>query len=118
MHGLILRCYIKVNYTFNNARLLLYGIFLLGSVVDQSDETYFGESFKENHSKDGFIMLRKSHRRETTAKFRGISKMQVCVLTALDSNKNIVIEPSCMGRPGSSDLLRVLGSVIKKIVFL
>ncbi|MFR1708624.1 MAG: IS1595 family transposase [Clostridium sp.] len=80
----------------------------------QADETYFRESFKGNHSKDGFIMPRKSHRRGTMAKLRGISKMQVCVLTALDSNKNIVIEPSCMGRPGSSDFLRVLGSVIKK----
>ncbi len=80
----------------------------------QADETYFRESFKGNHSKDGFIMPRKPYRRGTPAKFRGISKMQVCVLTALDSNNNIVIEPSCMGRPGSNDLLRVLGNVIKK----
>ena len=35
----------------------------------------------------------------TTAKLRGMSKMQVCILTALDSKKSIVIEPSCMGRP-------------------
>ena len=80
----------------------------------QADETYFRESFKGNHSRDGFVMPRKPHRRGTPAKFRGISKMQVCVLTALDSKKSIIIEPSCMGRPGSSDLLRVLGSVIKK----
>jgi len=59
-------------------------------------------------------MPRKPYRRGTAAKFRGISKAQVCVLTALDSKKNIIIEPSCMGRPGSSDLLRVLGIVIKK----
>ncbi|WP_346928256.1 IS1595 family transposase [Clostridium sp.] len=59
-------------------------------------------------------MVRIKQHRDTYAKFRGISKAQVCVLTALDSKKNIIIEPSCMGRPGSSDLLRVLGSVIKK----
>lgn len=59
-------------------------------------------------------MPRKPRRRGTPAKLRGISKMQVCVLTALDSKKNIIIEPSCMGRSGSSDLLGVLGRIIKK----
>ena len=30
----------------------------------QADETYFRESFKGNHSKDGFIMPRKPQKRE------------------------------------------------------
>lgn len=80
----------------------------------QVDETYFKESFKGNHSKSEFKMPRKAYKRGTPSKYRGISKEQVCVLTALDINESIVIEPSCMGRPGSSDLLRVLSDIVKK----
>ena len=40
----------------------------------QCDETFFQESFKGNHSKDGFVMPRKTHKRGGEAKLRGISK--------------------------------------------
>ena len=79
----------------------------------QCDETFFQESFKGNHSKDGFVMPRKAHKRGGQSKYRGISKEKVCVLTALDNNNNFFIAPITMGRPSSSDLIRSIGKIIK-----
>ena len=80
----------------------------------QMDETYFRESFKGNHSKSDFKMPRPAYKRGTAASKRGISREQVCVLTALDNNKRLLIEIATMGRPASNDLVRVLGQVIKR----
>lgn len=79
----------------------------------ECDETFFQESFKGNHSRDGFIMPRKAHKRGKQARFRGISKEKVCVLTALDNSNNLFIAPISMGRPSSNDLIRSVGKVLK-----
>ena len=79
----------------------------------QCDETFFQESFKGNHSKDGFVMPRKAHKRGGEARYRGISKEKVCVLTALDNNGGLYIAPIAMGKPSSNDLIRSIGKVIK-----
>ena len=79
----------------------------------ECDETFFQESFKGNHSKDGFAMPRKPHKRGGQSRYRGISKEKVYVLTALDQSKNLFIAPITMGKPRSSDLIRSVGKVIK-----
>ena len=78
----------------------------------ECDETFFQESFKGNHLKDGFVMPRKAHKRGGMARFRGISKEKVCVLTALDSNNSFYVAPIAMGKPSSNDLIRSVGKII------
>ena len=78
----------------------------------QCDETFFQESFKGNHKLDGFVMPRKPHKRGGQARFKGISKEKVCVLTALDSSKNLFIAPIAMGKPSSNDLIRSVGKTM------
>lgn len=78
----------------------------------ECDETFFQESFKGNHKSDGFVMPRKAHKRGGQARFKGISKEKVCVLTALDSNSSVFISPIAMGKPSSNDLIRSVGKVI------
>ena len=78
----------------------------------QCDETFFQESFKGNHKSDGFVMPRKAHKRGGETRFRGISKEKVCVLTAIDNNRNLFIAPIAMGKPSSNDLIRSVGKTI------
>ena len=61
---------------------------------------------------DGFVMPRKPHKRGGQARFKGISKEKVCVLTALDSSKNLFIAPIAMGKPSSNDLIRSVGKTM------
>ena len=75
----------------------------------ECDETFFQESFKGNHKSDGFVMPRKAHKRGGQARFRGISKEKVCVLTALDDDKSLFIAPIAMGKTSSNDLIRSIG---------
>ena len=79
----------------------------------ECDETFFQESFKGNHTKDGFVMPRKAHKRGGASKYRGISKEKVCVLTALDDDRNLYIAPITMGKPSSNDLIRSIGKIVK-----
>ena len=81
----------------------------------QCDETYFNESFKGNHKNSKFVMPRKPHKRGSSCHLRGISHQKVCVLTALDNSNILYASPITMGRPASSDLIRVLQNRVKKI---
>ena len=81
----------------------------------QCDETYFNESFKGNHKNSKFVMPRKPHKRGSSCHLRGISHQKVCVLTALDNSNILYAAPITMGRPASSDLIRVLQNRVKKI---
>ena len=85
----------------------------------ECDETFFQESFKGNHSRDGFVMPRKAHKRWGESKLRGISKEKVCVLTALDDNDDFYVAPITMGKPSSNDLIRSVGKIINpKSIFI
>ena len=66
--------------------------------IVEADETFFPVSYKGNHSKDGFIMPRKPHKRGERAKKRGISREKVCVSTMIDQNKNMQAEIAGLGR--------------------
>lgn len=77
------------------------------SGVVEMDETFLAESFKGNHKKSGFIMGRPPRKRGKQVKKRGISKEQVCIATAIDRNKNIVMEMVCKGRVSNKDLERL-----------
>ncbi len=75
--------------------------------IVEMDETFFAESFKGNHKKSTtFIMPRASRKRGKEVELRGISHEQVCVSSAIDRSKNIVLECVCMGRISSVDLKR------------
>ena len=63
--------------------------------IIEADETYFRLSFKGQRSG----LPRPAKRRGTRARKAGISKEQVCVLTAVDRAKNSRIDPVCLGRP-------------------
>lgn len=78
----------------------------VGSVkgIVEVDETFHAVSYKGNHKKSGFILPRPARRRGHEVKLRGISKEQVCIVTALDRNNNIILEPVCTGRVGVIEL--------------
>ena len=83
----------------------------------QCDETYFNESFKGNHKNSKFVMPRKPHKRGSSCQLRGISHQKVCVLTALDNSNILYAAPITMGRPASSDLIRVLQNRLKSSLY-
>lgn len=78
----------------------------VGSVksIVEVDETFHAVSYKGNHKKSGFVLPRPARRRGHEVKLRGISKEQVCIVTALDRNNNIIFEPVCTGRVGVNEL--------------
>lgn len=84
----------------------LQGIAKVSGVVEM-DETFLPESFKGNHKKSGFHMLRKSRKRGKEVKVRGISNEQVCIATAIDRNNRIVLEMVTKGRIKTNDLDRL-----------
>ena len=59
-------------------------------------------------------MPRKPHKRGSSCHLRGISHQKVCVLTALDNSNILYAAPITMGRPASSDLIRVLQNRVKR----
>ena len=63
------------------------------SGIIEADETYFALSFK-GQKKD---LPRKAHKRGRQIKKRGTSKDQVCVLTAIDRDKNDWMKPVGLG---------------------
>lgn len=64
----------------------------LGGIIE-ADETYFPLSFK-GQKKD---LPRKPHKRGGQIRKAGTSKEQVCVLTAIDRDKNDWMKPVCLG---------------------
>ncbi len=63
------------------------------SGIIEADETYFPLSFK-GQKKD---LPRKAHKRGGQIRKAGASKEQVCVLTAIDRDKNDWMKPVCLG---------------------
>lgn len=70
--------------------------------VIETEETFFLESFKGNHKKSDLII----HKRGGEAKTNGISDEYVCVASAIDRNKNIILELTNKGRISIKDLKR------------
>lgn len=63
------------------------------SGIVEADETYLALSFKGQKSG----LPRRARRRGRQTKKRGTSKDQVCVLTAIDRDKNNWMKPVCLG---------------------
>ena len=78
----------------------------IGSVdgVVEADEVFFAYSYKGTKPVN---MPRQSRKRGKQVKKRGISNEQVCVATALDRHKNLIIELLCTGRMTSDELKRL-----------
>ncbi|SHH24306.1 hypothetical protein SAMN02746098_00530 [Desulfosporosinus lacus DSM 15449] len=76
----------------------------------EADETYFLYSEK---GKSG-ITHRKPRKRGGAAKFRGISREQVCVLVARDREKNTVSKVSCQGRISIKQVNKLIGSKVSE----
>lgn len=73
--------------------------------IVEADETYFALSYK-GKKKD---MPRPPRKRGKAVMKRGISKEQVCVLTAIDRTKNTMMEPVCLGRISTRHVEDTLG---------
>ena len=82
--------------------------------IVEADETYFALSYKGK--KKG--MPRKSRRRGGEVRKRGISKEQVCVLTAIDRTRNTLLQSTCLARPTIKQVTDTLGPRIAKDAFL
>jgi len=74
------------------------------------DETYFLYSEKGKRG----ITYRKPRKRGGVAKFRGISREQVCVLVARDREKNTVSKVSCQGRISIKQVNKLIGSKVSE----
>ena len=84
------------------------------SGIVEADETYFALSYKGK--KRG--MPRSPHKRGKQIKKRGLSKDQVCVLTAIDRTKNTLLQSTCLASPTIRDLTNTLGPHIARDALL
>ena len=57
--------------------------------IVEMEETFVTESFKYNHKKSGFKMLRPARERGKQVKKRGISNEQICIATVIDRGRNL-----------------------------
>jgi len=78
--------------------------------IIEGDETFFLFSEKGNKQ----LESRKPRKRGGNTESKGISDKQVAVLVATDRNRNIIIEPACLGRIKTKDIEKVLGKWIDK----
>ena len=81
----------------------------------QVDGKYFAESLTGNHSRpaghDGagaFEMPRLRHRRGSDVHLRGISRLQICVVTGINELGDVVAQVCCRGQASEADMLGVL----------
>ncbi len=74
--------------------------------IIQMDETYVRVSFKGQKGR-GYSRA-SAKKREAPKRKRGLSKQQVCVLTAMDKNDSTFIKPVCLGVMDSSALQHTL----------
>ena len=83
----------------------------IGSVdgVVEADEVFFAYSYKGTKP---INMPRPSRKRGKQVKKRGISNEQVCVATALDRQRNLIIELLCTGRMTSDELKKLYNNRI------
>ena len=90
---------------------------VLNGIVE-ADETFFPLSYKGNHTKDGFVMPRKAHKRGGCTNLRGLSHEKVCVPCAVNRKGLSIAKASNLGKVATKDLHRVydgridLGSVV------
>lgn len=83
----------------------------VGSVdgVVEADEVFFAYSYKGTKPAN---MPRPSRKGGKQVKKRGISNEQVCVATALDRQRNLIIELLCTGRMTSDELKKLYNNRI------
>lgn len=82
--------------------------------IVEADETYFPLSYK-GKKKD---MPRESRKRGKQIKKRGISKEQVCVVTAIDRTKTTLLQSTCLGRPTTRQITSTLAPHIARDALL
>ena len=77
--------------------------------VTQADGTFFGISFKGNHSRSAhFTMPRGPHRRGTPASKRGLSDEKVCVECAVNGGGLSIASITNLGKASCADISRLL----------
>ena len=75
------------------------------SFLVEFDNFYFEESKKGNHKKGIGRKARKRGQDPENRKQRGVSKLQVCISTAVSRNKEIVVEATGLGATSSEKLI-------------
>ena len=75
----------------------------------EADEVFFAYSYKGTKP---INMPRPSRKRGKQVKKDGISNEQVCVATALDRQRNLIIELLCTGRMTSDELKKLYNNRI------
>lgn len=93
-------------------RVMMSGQTLDGIV--EMDETFFAVSYKGNHSKGGFTMLRPSHKRGKQVHKRGISNEQVCVPCALSRAGLAFAKAAKLGRATAKSIEATFCGMIGK----
>lgn len=82
---------------------------ILSGIV-QADEMYIPLNFKGTKTKN---MPRKSHKRGNQDRLIGISKEDVCIVTAIDSDDNMILKVSETGSASTEMIENVLGGKIE-----
>ena len=80
--------------------------------IVEADETYVPESFKGNHTGDGFKMPRRSRSRDKEVSLRGISRQQVSIVCATDRSNNATMKITGRGRINENDLIQAFDGVL------
>jgi transposase-like protein len=79
----------------------------------QIDSTYFAENLSGNHLRSSsFTMPRDAHRSGSDMHMRGISNLQICVMTGVNELGDCFCEVSCRGRETVEDVECTLGGRI------
>ena len=78
------------------------------SGIVEADETYFALSYKGQRKG----IPRPSRKRGKQVKKRGISKEQVCIVTAIDRSRNTLLQSTCLGRMTIKQVTDTLGPYI------
>lgn len=80
--------------------------------IVEADETYVPESFKGNHTGDGFKIPRRSRSRGKEVSLRGISRQQVSIVCATDRSNNATMKITGRGRINETDLTEAFDGVL------
>ncbi len=80
--------------------------------IVEADETYAPESFKGNHSSDGFRMPRRSRSRGKQVGIRGVSHQQVSIVCGTDRSNKSTMKITGRGRINEIDLSTALTGVL------
>ena len=80
----------------------------------QLDETYLRESFKDNHTRGEFRLLRPARHRGTPASKRGLSGEQICVMTGVADDDSAFLTVSGHGIISKNRAIAALDGRIAK----